>query len=226
MHCLVGHPARNGATFLRLNLCFTGNSCFRGIAVTASVVPACGWTGFLGHPPNSSLLQACTHCPMAHAACCWLLFSCFCCSVLFECLLNCHTLAITSAQLHLERTFITAFQVCQTFESLSHPLFAQLLFSGAQFPSSCCIHFAGPSYCSHSSFFLTLPHQASWQQRLLISAPISGRGSCCFGCVICCFSSIAFLRYVPLCPETAATSVLTSHCSSNCCLPHALCGTT
>ena len=78
------------------------------------------------------------------------------------------------------------------FGSLSYPLFALLLFSGAWFPSSCCIHFADPSCCSHSFFFPTPLCQASWWQRLLISAPISGHGSCFSGCAVCCFSSIAF----------------------------------
>lgn len=191
MHCLVGHTARNGAMFLILNLCFTGNSCFGGIAATASVVPAHGCTDFLGHPPNSSLLQACTHCSMTHAACYCLLFSCFC--WLF--CLNVHWIAILCSYQCTSpsrKNIYYCLSSLPDFESLSYPLFALLLFSGAQFPSSCCIHFADPSCCSHRFYFPTLLHQASWQQRLLISAPISGRGSCFFGCAACCFSSIGF----------------------------------
>lgn len=92
MHCLAGHTASNSAMFLRLNRgLVTDNSCFRGIAAAAGVVPACGWTEFLGQHPDSRLLQACTHCSMARAACYCIIFTFFCCTVLFECLVTCYT---------------------------------------------------------------------------------------------------------------------------------------
>lgn len=184
MRCFVGPTAKKSAMFLRLNLCFTNNSCFRGIEATAVIVSACGWTDFLVHSPKPSLLQACTHNSMAHTTCCFLLFSCFCC--LF-CLNVCWLAKLCSYQ-HIAPSRKNIY-CC--LSSLPDSLFALFLFSDVCFLSSCCIHLADPSRCSRSFCFPT-PHQVSWWQRLLTSASVSGRGSCFFGYAICWFSCIVF----------------------------------
>lgn len=148
------------------------------------------------------------NCSVVPAACYCLLFSCFCCSVLSECLLTCQALQLPVCS---PKTYY-CFSSLPDFETLSYPLNTLSLFSGPWFPSSCCSHFANPSCCSHSFFFPTILTQASWRQRLLTSASISGHGSCFFGCAVYCFTSVLFGGVYP--SETAATSALTSHCSA------------